>query len=124
MSIVWSVASARRAASSSMASMPTRYDRPSISPAPCHVAPAAEPSYPWAVRARWKARVLALVAVQLGDAAFNAIPTQWLRDDVEHLGIPWELRFVFPIITTTSAVGLLGGFRWPRLGRVTAAALL
>ena len=68
--------------------------------------------------------MLGLVAVQLGDAAFNAIPTRWLRDDLEHLGFPWELRFVFPIIKTTSAVGLLGGFRWPRVGRVTAAALV
>ena len=69
-------------------------------------------------------QVLGLVVVQSADAAFNAIPIQWLRDDLEHLGVPEDLRFVFPIIKSASALGLLGGLRWPRLGRVTAAALI
>jgi len=68
--------------------------------------------------------VLGLVAVQPADAAFNAIPTQWLREDLDHLGVPEDLRFVFPLIKSASAVGLLGGLRWPRLGRITAAALI
>lgn len=68
--------------------------------------------------------MLGLVVVQSADAAFNAIPSQWLCDDLAHLGVPWELRFVFPGIKSASAVGLLGGLRWRRLGRVTAAALI
>ena len=76
------------------------------------------------MRSDARQQVLALVAVQLGDAAFNAIPTQWLRDDLEHLGFPWKLRFVFPVVKTASAVGLVGGLRWPRLGRFTAGALI
>src|SRR5437868_13688169 len=69
-------------------------------------------------------RVLGLVAVQLGDAAFNAVPSQWLKDDFDHLGIPEDVRFIFPVIKSASAVGLLGGLRWPRLGRLTASALV
>jgi hypothetical protein len=69
-------------------------------------------------------QVLGLVAVQLGDAAFNAVPTQWLKDDLDHLGIPEEVRFIFPVIKSASAVGLLGGLRWPRLGQLTASALV
>lgn len=69
-------------------------------------------------------QVLGLVVVQLADAAFNTIPTPWLRDDLDHLGVPWDLRFVFPVVKGASAVGLVGGLRWPRLGRVTAEALI
>ena len=69
-------------------------------------------------------KVLGLVAVQLGDAAFNAMPTQWLRDDLDRLGVPRGMRFGFPVIKGVSAVGLLSGLRWPRLGRLTASALI
>jgi len=68
--------------------------------------------------------VKGLAAVQLGDAAFNAIPTQWLRDDLDHLGVPQDLRLVFPIVKSASAAGLLAGLKWPALGRVTAQALV
>jgi DoxX-like protein len=68
--------------------------------------------------------VTALATVQLADAVFNAIPTQWLRDDLDHLGVPQDLRVVFPVIKTASALGLLAGLEWPGLGRTTAAALI
>jgi DoxX-like protein len=68
--------------------------------------------------------VLGLVAVQLGDAMFNAIAKQWVTDDLEHLGFPTELRIVFPAIKSASAAGLLAGLRWPPLGRVTASGLV
>ena len=68
--------------------------------------------------------VLALAGVQLVDAAFNAIPTQWLEDDLDHLGFPQDLRFVFPVIKGASAVGLVAGLRWHRLGRITSLALV
>ena len=72
------------------------------------------------MRLRPRQRVLALVGVQLGDAAFNVVATEWVRDDLERLRVPWELRPVFPTVKTASAVGLLAGLRWPRLGRLTA----
>ena len=71
-----------------------------------------------------KRRVLGLVAVQLADAVFNAVPNQWVRDDLDHLGFPRDLRVVFPVIKSASATGLLAGLRQPRLGRLTAAALV
>jgi DoxX-like family len=67
---------------------------------------------------------MALVAVQLADAVFNAIPTQFLRDDLDRLGVPPDLRVVFPVIKTASAAGLLVGLKSPAVGRVTAAALI
>jgi hypothetical protein len=69
-------------------------------------------------------KVLGLVAVQLGDAVFNAVPTQGLRDDLDRLRVPERMRFAFPVIKGASAVGLLAGLRWPRLGQVTATALV
>jgi len=68
--------------------------------------------------------VAGLIAVQLGDAVFNTIPTQWLTDDLDHLGIPQDLRVVFPIVKSASALGLLAGLKWPGLGRVTSRAMV
>jgi hypothetical protein len=65
-----------------------------------------------------------LAAVQVADAAFNAIPNRWVKDDLDHLGIPENFRFVFPLIKSGSALGLVAGLRWPRLGRLTAMALI
>ena len=71
-----------------------------------------------------KRRVLGLGAVQLADAVFNAVPNQWVRDDLDHLGFPQDLRPVFPVIKGGSAAGLMVGLKWPWLGRLTAAALV
>ena len=68
--------------------------------------------------------ILGLAAMQAADGVFNAIPTQWLKEDLAHLGIPWRLRPIFPVIKGASTVGLLAGLRWPRLGRLTARALV
>ena len=68
--------------------------------------------------------VLGLAGVQLADAAFNAIPNQWVKDDLDHLRFPENFRFVFPLIKSGSAAGLLAGLRWPRVGRVTTFALM
>ena len=69
-------------------------------------------------------RVLALVAVQTGDAVFNTFPTQWLQDDLDRLRLSPPVRTAIPIIKASSAVGLLAGLRWPRLGRLTAGAIV
>jgi hypothetical protein len=47
-----------------------------------------------------------------------------MKDDLEHLGFPYELRAVFPIVKGASAAGLLAGLRWPSIGRATAASLI
>ena len=77
-----------------------------------------------AVRLGTRQRVLALASVQLGDAVFDAVATDWIRDDLERLRVPYELRRVFPIVKTASAAGLLAGLRWPRLGRLTTNLLV
>ena len=69
-------------------------------------------------------RVLTLVALQSGDALFNTFPTQWLTDDLDRMRIPQPVRTAIPIIKASSAVGLLAGLRWPRLGRLTAGAMV
>ena len=71
-----------------------------------------------------KRLVLGLAGVQVADAVFNAVPNQWLKDDLDHLGIPERLRFVFPVIKGSSAIGLVAGLRWPRIGRLTTSALV
>ena len=67
---------------------------------------------------------MALATVQAGDAVFNAVPSQWLTDDLDRLRIPGPMRRIFPIVKGVSAAGLLAGLRWPRLGRLTSAALV
>lgn len=76
------------------------------------------------MRLRPRQRVVALIGVQVGDAVFDAVATDWLRDDLARLRVPWKLRPVFPIVKSASAVGLVAGLRWPRLGRLTANALV
>lgn len=71
-----------------------------------------------------KRLVLGLVTFQLPDAGFNAIAKGWTKADLDHLGFPEDLRFVFPVITCGSAAGLLAGLRSPFLGRLTAGALV
>ena len=68
--------------------------------------------------------IFGLVSVQVADGLFNMFPTQWLKEDLEHLGFPWRFRLVFPMVKAASVAGLLGGLRWPRLGRITAQALV
>ena len=90
------------------------------------------------VDSRRRQLVLALACSQLFDAGFNAVglygianstrwgqwTKEWTQDDLDHLRFPERFRFVFPIIKSSSAAGLLVGLRWPRLGRLTAAALV
>jgi hypothetical protein len=68
--------------------------------------------------------VLGLVLVQVADGAFSAAAKEWVNADLEHLRLPLHLRFAFPVIKTASALGLLAGLRWHRLGRVTAVCLV
>ena len=81
-------------------------------------------SYVRAVDRRQRWLIKRLVAVQVGDALFNAVPSQWLKDDFDHLGIPEDMRPLFPAVKGASAVGLYLGLRRPAVGRLTAAALI
>jgi hypothetical protein len=76
------------------------------------------------MRLRPRQRVVALAGVQLGDAALNAFATEWMKDDLGRLRVPWRLRPLFPVVKTASAAGLVAGLKWPRLGRLTANLLV
>ena len=90
------------------------------------------------MRSRQSPLVLGLAGYLLFDAGFNVVglygiaqstqwgkwTKEWTKDDLDHLSFPERFRFVFPIIKSSSAAGLLIGLRWPRLGRLTAAALV
>jgi hypothetical protein len=87
---------------------------------------------------RTRRLVLGLGGFQLLDGAFNALAiydlapatrwgrwaNEWAKEDLDRLRFPERLRFVFPIVKGASAVGLLAGLRWHRLGRVTSGALV
>jgi len=68
--------------------------------------------------------VLGLAVVLLGDGVFDAVADDWVRADLEHLGFPTHLRRIFPVIKLASATGLVAGLARPRLGRLTATALI
>lgn len=82
--------------------------------------------------------VSGLIAVQAANAAFDAVALypiarsttwgdwakQWAKEDLDRLGFPERFRFLFPLLKTSSAAGLLIGFRWRPLGRLTAGAVV
>ena len=79
-----------------------------------------------------------LAGALLADGAFNAVALydlaqstswgrwskKWAKDDLDRLGFPEELRFVFPFIKFASAVGLGIGVHWKWIGRLTSSALV
>ena len=82
--------------------------------------------------------IVGLAGAVAADGAFNAIGLsdlagstwwgdwvkKWTKEDLDHLEFPERLRFVFPILKAASVMGLLGGLRWNRLGRLTGLALI
>lgn len=64
------------------------------------------------------------MVVQAGDAIACAIPLQIIDRDLRRLGVPDRIRPVIPTAKALSAVGLVVGLRRPRLGALTAAALV
>jgi hypothetical protein len=82
--------------------------------------------------------IVGLSGVLAADGAFNTVglydiarstwwgdwAKRWTKEDLDHLEFPERLRFVFPIVKALSVMGLLGGLRWSRLGRLTGLALV
>ena len=74
---------------------------------------------------RRKRTVLGLIGCQVADAAFNAVALyeigrstrwgnwakEWAKEDLDHLRFPQRFRFVFPIVKSSSAAGLMVGLR-------------
>ncbi|HEX6394232.1 MAG TPA: DoxX family protein [Acidimicrobiales bacterium] len=49
---------------------------------------------------------------------------RWASEHLDHLGFPDQLRFVFPIVKASSALGLAVGLRSRAVGRLTAASIV
>jgi hypothetical protein len=71
---------------------------------------------------RWGRAVAGFAVFQAGDAIACA-KLGYIQRDLDRLNCPPRIRRMLPLIKAASAAGLLGGRRWPRLGRLTGAAL-
>ena len=80
--------------------------------------------YSQAVQDRRKQLVIALAGFQVLDVIGNAIPRQFVKRHLDHLGVPEYLRPMLPVIKLSSSAGLLLGLKLPRLGAFTAASLV
>jgi hypothetical protein len=65
----------------------------------------------------------ALAAFQAVDAVACAIPVAPVAKTLDDLGIPQEIRWIFPLSKAASAIGLLSASRIPVLARLTTAML-
>jgi hypothetical protein len=65
----------------------------------------------------------ALAAMQAADAAVCVRPSGPIKTSLEKVGLPQQIWWVLPVVKSASAVGLVGGIRWPALGRLTAFML-
>lgn len=65
----------------------------------------------------------ALAAFQAGDAVACAIPVPYITQALDTLGVPSNIRRVFPVVKAAAAVGLLSVYRFPALARLTTAML-
>jgi len=55
---------------------------------------------------------------------YDSVPNQWFEAEFEHLRLPRWFRLLFVLAKTSAVTGLLIGLRSPRLGRLTAHALV
>jgi hypothetical protein len=68
--------------------------------------------------------VVALAGILAADGAFDATATEWIRNDLARLRLPYALHRAFPPIKFGAAAGLLLGRRHRPLGRLTATLLI
>lgn len=66
---------------------------------------------------------VALAAFQAGDAVACAIPVPYIAKALDDLGVPADIRWVFPVVKAAAAVGLLSVRWFPGLARLTTAML-
>lgn len=65
----------------------------------------------------------ALGAFHAGDAVACAVQVAPITEILDRLGVPEDIRPVFPIVKAAAAVGLLSVTRFPALARLTTAML-
>ena len=66
----------------------------------------------------------AVAGYQVLDTIGNAIPRQFVKRHLDHLGVPEYLRPLLPIIKLSGSAGLVIGLKVPRLGALTAGCLV
>jgi hypothetical protein len=71
---------------------------------------------------RWGSGIAALATFQAADA-LACLKVDYIQEDLDRLNCPPRVQRLLPFIKAASALGLLMGRRWPRLGRITAVAL-
>jgi len=69
------------------------------------------------------ATLTALATFQAVDAAICVQPIPYVAKCLDDVNYPQEGRWVFPVVKATSAVGLLGGTRFPWLAKLTLVML-
>lgn len=65
----------------------------------------------------------ALAAFHAGDAVACAVQVAPIKEILDRLGVPEDIRPVFPIVKGAAAVGLLSVTWFPALARLTTAML-
>jgi hypothetical protein len=71
-----------------------------------------------------KGLVLGLAGSLVLSVLYDVIPNRWFEEEFTHLRLPAWFRFLFIGSKSTAVAGLLVGFRSPKLGRLTARALI
>ena len=66
----------------------------------------------------------ALAVIQLADGVACAIPTAFIAEALDAVNCPTSVRKALPTIKVASALGLLVGIRWPRIGFATSLCLV
>jgi hypothetical protein len=64
-----------------------------------------------------------LAAFQAVDAVACAIPIAPIAKTLDTLGVPQDIRWIFPVSKAASAIGLVSARRFPGLARLTTAVL-
>jgi hypothetical protein len=75
-------------------------------------------------RDRSQVVVLGLAGSLVFSGLYDAVPNRWFEEEFEHLRLPHWFRPVFIVTKTAAVTGLLVGLRSPRVGRLTARALV
>ena len=65
-----------------------------------------------------------LAAVLAGDAVFDVVAKDWVREDLARLRVPQDAIRVIVAAKTASALGLTFGLRRRRIGVLTSAGLV
>jgi hypothetical protein len=71
-----------------------------------------------------KGLVFGLAGSLLLSVLYDAIPNRWFEEEFEHLRLPRCFRFLFIGAKSSAVAGLLVGLGSPKMGRLTARALM